>query len=109
MNTLILPEPIAAYFAADKHNAESVARCFAPQAIVKDEGHTHSGRAAITAWKTEASARYTYTTTPLRIETRDGMQVVRSRVTGNFPGSPIDLDYRFKLVDGVIASLEITA
>jgi hypothetical protein len=33
--------------------------------------------------------------------------VVRSRVTGNFPGSPVNLRYRFRLERGLIASLEI--
>jgi hypothetical protein len=31
------------------------------------------------------------------------------RVSGNFPGSPVDLRYRFGLERGLIASLEITA
>ena len=35
-----LPEPIAAYFAAEKLNGEAVARCFTNRAIVKDDGHT---------------------------------------------------------------------
>jgi len=36
-----LPQPIAAYFAADKLDGEAVARCFVNGAIVKDEGHTY--------------------------------------------------------------------
>lgn len=32
-----------------------------------------------------------------------------AEVTGKFPGSPIDLTYRFRLERGLIASLEITA
>jgi hypothetical protein len=28
MNTLILPDPIAAYFAADQLGADAIARCF---------------------------------------------------------------------------------
>jgi hypothetical protein len=30
-------------------------------------------------------------------------------VTGNFPGSPVDLQYHFRLERGLIASLEVTA
>jgi len=30
-------------------------------------------------------------------------------VTGNFPGSPVDLRYSFRLEDNLIASLEIAA
>ena len=58
MTDLRLPEPIAAYFNADKRDGEAIARCFTTRAIVKDEGQTHCGPAAIKAWKTEASAKY---------------------------------------------------
>lgn len=109
MTPLNLPAPIAAYFAADQQkNAEAVARCFTAQAVVKDEGHTHSGIDAIKAWKAAASTKYTYTTNPFALEQSDGHQVVTSRVEGNFPGSPVDLRYRFRLERGLIASLEIT-
>jgi hypothetical protein len=43
MTDLNLPEPIAAYFDADKRDGEAVARCFTKQAVVKDEGQTYSG------------------------------------------------------------------
>jgi hypothetical protein len=56
---LNLPEPIAAYFAADKLDGEAVARCFAKDAVVKDEGRTYTGLAAIKQWKAKASAKYT--------------------------------------------------
>jgi hypothetical protein len=107
MNTLMLPEPIAAFFEADQQNAEALARCFTAQAVVQDEGHTHIGVASIKAWK--ASARYTYTTQPFALQQREGFQIVDSHVVGNFPGSPVDLRYRFRLERGLIASLEITA
>ena len=55
---LSLPKPIAAYFAADNGDGDAVSQCFTENAIVKDEGHTHSGRAAIKTWKTETSTKY---------------------------------------------------
>jgi len=109
MNTPILAEPIAAYFAADKQGPEALARCFTPGAIVKDEGRTHTGLDAIKAWKKAASTQYTYTTEPFALEQKEGLHVVTSRVSGNFLGSPVDLRYRFRLECGLIASLEITA
>lgn len=109
MNTLVLPEPIAAYFAADRQNPDALARCFTAQAVVADEGHTHTGLDAIKAWKAAASARYTYTTEPFALDREEGSHVVRAHVAGNFPGSPVDLRYRFRLEGGLIAALEITA
>ncbi|HZF29071.1 MAG TPA: nuclear transport factor 2 family protein [Gammaproteobacteria bacterium] len=109
MTTLNFPEPIAAYFDADKRgDADAVARCFTKVATVKDEGRKHSGRAAIQAWKTGTSAKYSYTSQPLALEQRDGGYVVTCRLTGDFPGSPVDLRYAFRLARGKIASLEIT-
>ena len=49
--TLNLPKPVAAYFNADKADSESFSQCFTEDAVVKDEGHTYTGRAAIKKWK----------------------------------------------------------
>lgn len=108
MDTLTLPQPIAAYFAAE-NNPEALAHCFTAKAVMKDDGHTYTGVDEITAFMAAASARYSATTVPLTLQREHGAQVVRAQVTGNFPGSPIDLSYRFRLERGLIASLEITA
>lgn len=102
-----LPEPIAAYFAADRGDGEAVARCFTEDAIVTDEGHDHRGRAAIAAWKAAASKQYSYTVEPFALEVRDGKTVITAHVVGDFPGSPVDLRYLFALDGGRIAGLEI--
>jgi hypothetical protein len=105
--TLELPGPIAAYFAADREGGEAVARCFTEDAVVKDEGRTYGGRAAIRHWKEEASARYQYTCEPFACELGDGAVVVTSRLAGTFPGSPVNLRFCFVLEGDQIASLEI--
>jgi hypothetical protein len=105
--TLDLPKSIAAYFAADKGDAEAAAQCFTESAIVKDEGHTYQGRAAIKQWKADASAKYQYTSEPFACEQKDGKVVVTSRLTGNFPGSPVNLRFFFELERDKISSLEI--
>jgi hypothetical protein len=104
---LNLPKPIAAYFAADKGDSQAVAQCFTDNAVVKDEGHTHRGLAAIKAWNTDASAKYEYTCEPFACEEKEEKTVVTSHLVGNFPGSPVDLRYFFKLEGDKIASLEI--
>lgn len=108
MNASALPDPIAAYFAAEA-NPEALAHCFTAQAVMKDDGHTYTGINAIKAFVTEASAKYSATCVPFAIEREGGVHLVRANVTGNFPGSPIVLSYRFRLERGLIASLEITA
>ena len=105
--SLNLPKPIAAYFTADKGDGEAVSQCFTENAVVKDEGHTHKGRAAIKEWKTDASAKYEYTCEPIACEEKDGKTVVTCHLVGNFPGSPVDLRFFFKLEGDKIASLEV--
>jgi SnoaL-like domain len=104
---LDLPKPIAAYFTTDKGNSEAVSQCFAEKAVVKDEGHTYVGRAAIKQWKADGSTKYQYTSEPFACEEKDGKLVVTSRLTGNFPGSPVNLRFFFELEADKIASLEI--
>ena len=104
-----LPSPIKEYFSADRHDADAVASCFTDRAVVKDESHTWVGRDAIRQWKKSASARYNYTSDPIASEGKDGKIVVTSRLTGNFPGSPVELRYVFELDGDKISSLEIKA
>ena len=105
--SLSLPKSVAAYFAADSGDGEAVSQCFTENATVKDEGHIHKGRTAIKEWKTGTSARYQYTSEPFACEEKDGKIMVTSHVVGNFPGSPVDLRYFFKLEGDKIASLEV--
>ena len=105
--TLDLPTPVANYFSADTSDSEAVAQCFTENAVVKDEGRTYEGRAAIKQWKTDTSAKYQYTSEPFACEEKDEKIVVTSHLVGNFPGSPVDLRYFFKLEGDKIASLEV--
>jgi len=105
--SLNLPKPIDTYFIADRGDSEAVARCFTENAVVKDEGRTYDGLAVIKQWKTDSSKKYTYTSEPFACEDKDGKTIVTSRVTGNFPGSPVDLRYIFGLEGNKITSLEI--
>lgn len=102
-----LPKPIDTYFAADRGDSDLVARCFTDNAVVKDEGHTYDGLAAIKQWKTDSSKKYTYTSAPFACEEKDGKTIVTCRLTGNFPGSPVDLRFFFGLEGDKIAFLEI--
>ena len=104
---LHLPKSVAAYFADDKVDGDALSQCFTESAVVKDEGHTHNGRAAIKKWKADASVKYQYTCEPFACEEKDGKFVVTSRLTGNFPGSPVNLRFFFVLEGDKIASLEI--
>ena len=103
-----LPSPLDAYFrAANVHDADDVAACFAVDAVVHDEREDRVGRAAIRAWADETGRRYRHTAEVLAVETEGGRAVMTAKVSGNFPGSPIELRYRFALADGLVHRLEI--
>lgn len=106
--SLQFPPSVAGYFAADKTDVDALVRCFADDAVVRDEGRTYDGLAAIRKWKEETSTKYQYTSEPLSCTEAEGRVVVTSRLTGNFPGSPVDLRYSFQLAGDQIAALEIT-
>ena len=102
-----LPKPIAVYLAADGDDSEVFSRCFAEDAIVRDEGQTYTGLAAIKQWKAEARKKYQYTIEPLASVRKGGKTIVTNRLTGKFPGSPIEVRFVFRLEGDKIASLEI--
>jgi hypothetical protein len=106
--TLPLPEPIANYFAAEMAgDSGALARCFTQDGVVRDEGGTFTGIAAIQQWNTQAKEKYRYTVEPLSVNARDGEIVVIGTLAGEFPGSPITLHYVFRVTGSRIVSLEI--
>ena len=103
-----LPPPLEAYFrAVNAHDADGIAACFTADAVVRDERQDQVGRDAIRAWADETGRRYRHTVDLLACAAEAGRTVVTARVTGDFPGSPIELRYFFGLADGLIHELKI--
>ena len=105
---LNLPRPVATYLDAEKaKDADMLALCFADDALVHDEGHDYRGLDAIIAWKRQADAKYQYVLEPLDASVSEKTVKLRARLTGNFPGSPIEVDYTFTLANDRITALKI--
>jgi SnoaL-like domain len=104
-----LPGILGRYFnAQNAHHIDEMVACFAPDAIVRDEGHSHVGTDAIRAWKIDTSTKYRISATPLEYRSEDDGTIVIVNVTGAFPGSPANLTYRFGFsADGRIGALEV--
>ena len=103
-----LPTPIAIYIAAENRgDADALAKCFAEDAVVRDEGRTIKGLAAIKEWKAETKKKYQHTVEPLALVREGDETILTNRLTGNFPGSPIEVRFVFRLDGDKIASLEI--
>ena len=103
-----VPEPVAAYLAAEEaKDADALSRCFTEDGTVHDEGRDYRGRDSIRQWKREVDTKYRYVLQTVNAQKHGDKVTVRARLTGEFPGSPVELDHIFKLSNDKIASLEI--
>src|SRR5476649_1385780 len=108
--TLELAPAIATYIAAANAGDTSlVADCFAEDANVFDEGEHQVGSAAIARWMEDTARRYQPRVEVLNVQHRTGKVLVSNVVSGNFPGSPLELRYTFRLNEqGKISRLDIS-
>jgi len=105
-----LPPPIALYVQLENAgDPETLAACFAPNTIIRDEGRTYEGLSAIKACNAETKKQYHHTVTPLEVAQQNGKTVLTATLTGDFPGSPLTLNFDFVLKAGKILSLEMHA
>jgi hypothetical protein len=103
-----LPKPIELYMSSENaRDTDAIAACFAPDATVSDEGRTRKGLKDIVAWRRETTEKYQQTVEPVAVAERGGKTVVTTKLSGNFPGSPITLDFVFQLRNDKITSLDI--
>jgi hypothetical protein len=93
--------------AANAQDVHAVTATFSKDAVVRDEGKSRQGIAAIRQWAEEVSMKYQPTVEVLDVSERDGRTIVTGRLFGNFPGSPIELRYAFTLIGEKITRLEI--
>jgi hypothetical protein len=104
-----LARPIATYVAAaNAQDVDAVTACFSEAAVVHDEKRERQGVSAIRNWAKEVSEKYRPIVEPLDVAETNGRTILTGRISGNFPGSPIELRYAFTVNGGKIERLEIT-
>lgn len=106
---LKLPQVIDAFFHA--HNTgqtDGFGELFTADAAVTDEAHEYRG-AAIKAWIDGAIAKYKPVADVSDVTQVGEQTIATAQVSGNFPGSPAQIRYKFTLKGGKIASLAIGA
>ncbi|MBK1817738.1 nuclear transport factor 2 family protein [Luteolibacter yonseiensis] len=102
------PDIIIRYFnAANAGNIDEACDCFASDAAVSDEGQTHEGNQSIRTWIDSTTKKYHPQVEMLRIGKKDTILCVTGLVSGDFPGSPAELDYQFTLQNNTISNLSI--
>jgi hypothetical protein len=106
--SLELPDPVRRFFESDQaQDAAGLRAVLAPDIHVHDEARDYHGPDEVAAWRRDARAKYRYTSTPLAVRSEGDGTVVRARLDGNFPGSPVEVDYTFRLTGGQISGLTI--
>ncbi|RYG66964.1 nuclear transport factor 2 family protein [bacterium] len=107
-NTISLPPVVASYFeAANRFDAVAAAACFTSDATVCDNGREFTGTAAIERLMSESNEVQPRVTVK-RAVTAGGIATILGTVEGNFPGSPVELDFEFSLQDGKISNLTVS-
>ncbi|MCW2784923.1 MAG: hypothetical protein JWP74_1440 [Marmoricola sp.] len=103
------PDIITKYYAAaTTGDLDSLVACFVPTAEVVDEGQSYHGLDEIRGWREDLASAFTYTLDITGVAaTGDQAWVVSTHLEGTFPGGVVDLDQRFTLEGGLIASLAI--
>jgi SnoaL-like domain len=104
-----LPLPIQTYVSAmNRHDIDGMLRPFLKEATVLDEGQTYHGHVDIRKWMEETTRKYRVTGEVSGVTGTDAARRVSILISGDFPGSPIELAYSFALEGDLISRLEIT-
>jgi SnoaL-like domain len=105
-----LPQPIERYFTGKNAGDFATAlSAFSESAVVTDERRRYATKAAIRAWMEETSRKYRDKAEVKSVVADGDVTRVTALVSGNFPGSPITLQFDFVLDGGHITHLEIGA
>lgn len=103
-----LPTIIERYIkASNEADLKTFITCFNNTATVLDEGETIVGHKAISNWFTRTRTKYQFKSEPINIKNEGENIILVAKVSGNFPGSPVILDYYFKIKSELIEDLKI--
>ena len=88
-----LPGILTRYFdAANRFHIDDASECFTLM-LVHDEERNHIGREAIHAWIEDTTQKYHSKFEVTCSESHGDVTRVAAKVSGDFPGSPIDLRF----------------
>lgn len=103
-----LDTPISEYYAAcNGQDFDALVALFALDAMVEDEERIHRGAGEIRLWAERTQEEYGFTLVPLESRQEADRIVVSTKVSGTFPGSPIELNFAFRLAGDKISALTI--
>jgi len=103
-----LPKLIDTYIKAENaYDTDTALACFSENATVFDEGETFKGKKAIREWMEKTKKKYSPKFRPLGIKQTKEETIMTTEVSGTFDGSPVTLDYHFKIKNNLIEELNV--
>ena len=93
--------------ANNEQNSDAYIACFKDNAVVQDEGKDIKGTKAIKEWNEWSSKEYHVTLEAIKLVEESEETLLIAAVSGNFEGSPINLDYHFTISKDKITALKI--
>lgn len=105
---LLVPQVIDTFFqATNNYDSSLILTAFSEEATLYDEGKTFHGPIEIEKHIVKANNNLQVKTTVKTFIEKNEQIIVTATISGNFNGSPVDLDYYFTLADEKIRSLKI--
>lgn len=107
---IVLQPPLSTFFHASSiaYDGLLLEDCFAPDAVLQDEGMEFHGPEAISGHILKANRDAGVSMEITNLTERDGETIVTALLTGQFEGSPLPLDFHFTLEGEKIKTLNIT-
>ncbi len=103
-----LPKLIETYIKAQNaYDADAALTCFSENATVLDEGETLKGKKAIREWMEKTKKKYSPQLRPISVKETTEEIIMTTEVSGTFDGSPVNLDYHFKVRNNLIEDLRV--
>ncbi|WP_431611762.1 nuclear transport factor 2 family protein [Chryseobacterium sp. 'Rf worker isolate 10'] len=84
------------------------ANCFSEHASVFDEGKIYTGKEEIKQWNEKSNNEYQTLFEVMDFSVKDNMKILKINISGSFEGSPVVLNFHFRIENGLITALAIT-
>lgn len=103
-----IPEVVSAYFDADQaSNVDALNHIFSESAIVEDDGSLYRGIVEIRTWLLAMKEKYQYSLEIIDVSNTGHISTVLTQGSGNFPNSPVKLNFQFTLENDKVVKLSI--
>jgi ketosteroid isomerase-like protein len=101
-----LPAMIKRFFeASNRHDTAATIGCFTRDVTLEDQFGEYVGRAAVENRLIEVNHKFRPAFAILRVKPTEADVGLVVSVSGDFPGSPVQLDFHFQLRGGKISAL----